>query len=265
MAAERPACDTARRVEHVTEETTAELARSLSETARALFSAGSVTATLQQIVDLAVEAVDGCDLAGIFMVEGEQVTTPAYSDPLVIELDALQFAADEGPCLDAVSERAVFYADELADNDRWPQFGPAAAACGARSLLAVPLPSDGKLAALNLYARLPVAFGAIDRARGLLFATFAGQALTLAQVRQDDERRTEDLNHALITRELIGQAQGILMERERITAAQAFDVLRRASQHLNIKLREVALSLVETGESPTDASRPPPSGASKHH
>ncbi len=252
-------------MEHREEEMTAELARSLSETALALFSAGSVTATLQQIVDLAVEAVDGCDHAGIFLVEGEQVTTPAYSDPLVVELDALQFANDEGPCLDAVSERALFYADELADDDRWPGFGPAAAAAGARSLLAVPLPSDGILAALNLYAGLPGAFGATDRAKGLLFATLAGQALNSAKVRQDEERRSEDLHQALVTRELIGQAQGILMERERITATQAFDVLRRASQHLNVKLREVARSLVESGETPTGAPGPPPSSSSGHH
>ena len=89
-----------------------------------------------------------------------------------------------------------------------------------------------------------------------MFATLAGLALDSAQERAADDERVANLTEALRTRELIGQAQGILMERERITADQAFDVLRRASQHMNIKLREVAETLVETGESPLAA--PPP-------
>ena len=110
--------------------------------------------------------------------------------------------------------------------------------------------SAGRPSALNLYSRLPAAFGATDRAQGQLFATLARLALDFAEERASDERRTGNLIEALRTRELVGQAQGILMERERITADQAFDVLRRASQHMNIKLREVAATLVETGESP---------------
>ncbi len=90
-----------------------------------------------------------------------------------------------------------------------------------------------------------------------MFATLARLALDSAEERASDEKRTGNLIEALRTRELVGQAQGILMERERITADQAFDVLRRASQHMNIKLREVAATLVETGESPeTGPTRP---------
>jgi AmiR/NasT family two-component response regulator len=80
-------------------------------------------------------------------------------------------------------------------------------------------------------------------------------AFTTARAHEDEERRYADLHAALTTREVIGQAQGILIERERITSEQAFDVLLRASQHLNIKLREVARTLVETGENP-DTGRP---------
>jgi AmiR/NasT family two-component response regulator len=80
--------------------------------------------------------------------------------------------------------------------------------------------------------------------------SLASLALSVAQSHEDEDRRAENLNAALGTRETIGEALGILMERERITPNQAFDVLRRASQHLNIKLREVAQNLVDTGESP---------------
>lgn len=90
----------------------------------------------------------------------------------------------------------------------------------------------------------------LDRANGQLFATLAALALTVAEAHEEDLRRMEGLERALVTREMIGQAIGILMERERITADQAFDILRRASQRLNVKLRDVAQDLVDTGERP---------------
>jgi GAF domain-containing protein len=234
---------------------TAELADSISATARALFAPGSVAETLERIVDVSVATIDSCDLAGIFLVADGRVTTQAASEPLVAELDGLQFETDEGPCLDAISEQGVYYAGDLQDDDRWSQFGPRATRLGVRCLLAVPLLAEGTLAALNLYARVPLAYGAIDRAKGLLLATLAGHALHSAQLRQDEEAHTDQLQQALLTRNLIGQAQGIMMERERISADQAFDVLRRASQNLNIKLREVAQRLVESGEAPTSRPR----------
>ncbi len=180
--------------------------------------------------------------------------TAAASHPLVSELDKLQFASDQGPCLDAVSDGSSPYAADLADDPRWPQFGPAAASAGIRSALAFRL-SSRPISALNLYAHLPGAFGGTDRAKGLIFATLAGLALETAGERADEQERFVNLHQALATRELIGQAQGILIERERITGDQAFDVLRRASQHLNIKIRDVASSLVETGETPPSGPR----------
>lgn len=229
---------------------TAELTVTFSRTAAALFSAGSVKLTLQAVVDLAVATIEGCDLAGIFLLAGDAVTTPVQTDPLVAELDALQHSTGEGPCLDAIAQGLTFYAEDLADDHRWAAFGPAAAAAGMRSLLALRLSSDATSGALNLYARYPRAFGVIDRAKGLVLAGLAGLALSLAAAHEQEERRADNLQHALVTRELIGQAQGILMERERITSDQAFDILRRASQYLNIKLAEVAQFLVDTGERP---------------
>ncbi|MDQ6728296.1 MAG: GAF and ANTAR domain-containing protein [Actinomycetota bacterium] len=220
-----------------------------SELALALFAPGTVQGTLQRIVDLAVGAVEGCDAAGIFMVEDGRVVTTAYSDPLVVALDIMQFDAGQGPCLDAVSEGATFYAEDLSDDSRWPDFGRAAVGAGIRSLVAFPL-SARRPSALNLYARYPAAYGALDRAKGLIFATLGGIALGTAEERATEDERLGNLRDALQTRELIGQAQGILMERERITADQAFDVLRRASQHLNRKLRDVAENVVTTGQSP---------------
>lgn len=116
--------------------------------------------------------------------------------------------------------------------------------------------SARRMSALNLYGSLPTAFGAVDRAKGQLFATLARYALDAAEAQAAEEVKSAGLSEALQTRELIGQAQGILMEREKLTANQAFDVLRRASQHLNVKLREIAATLVETGESPETGRNP---------
>lgn len=229
-----------------------DLENNFSQVAEALFAAGTVNGTLQRIVDLAVNAVDGCEAAGILLID-ETVTTAAASSPLVIVVDQLQIDAAEGPCLDASTLGSTFYAADLIDDERWQIFGPAAVSAGIRCVLACPLSSQ-RSGALNLYATLPAAFGATDRAKGQLFATLAGLALNSAEERALDEQRSANLVEALRTRELIGQAQGILMERERISGEQAFDVLRRASQHMNIKLREVAETLVETGESPETAT-----------
>ena len=181
-------------------------------------------------------------------------STAAASSPLTDNLDRLQIEANEGPCLDASTQGATFYAHDLADDERWPRFGPRAVAAGVRCVLSYALLAE-QPSALNLYAHLPAAFGATDRAQGQLFATLARLALESAQERAADDQRAANLTDALRTREVIGQAQGILMERERITADQAFDVLRRASQRMNVKLRSVAETLVETGESPDGPSQ----------
>ena len=247
-------------------EEVAEIEREFSALAVALFAPDTVSATLQAIVDLAVEAVDGCDAAGTLVVRGGRLAGAAVTSRLVEELDAAQIGTGEGPCLDASASGVPFYASDLLDDARWPRFTPIAIDLGIRSVLAYPL-LDDRSSALNLYGHLPSAFGATGRAQGLLFATLAGIALGSAENQESEEARTGNLHEALQTREVIGQAQGILMERERITATQAFTVLRRASQALNIKLRDVAERLVETGEAPaslkSDRSPPPTEGPTR--
>jgi GAF domain-containing protein len=227
-----------------------ELSRSVSQAASAMFSAGSVIDTLAIVVELALTTVEGCDFAGLFMMDSDVVTTPVFTDPAVLEVDAAQHRTGEGPCLDAIVHRQMIYADDLRTDVRWPNFSPQAVGGGIRSVLSLPLAPDSQAGALSLYARFPAAFGVVDRAKATILASLASLALSVAHSHEDEERRSENLNAALGTRETIGEALGILMERERITADQAFDILRRASQHLNIKLRDVAQNLVDTGESP---------------
>ena len=205
---------------------------------------------LARVVATAVATVEGCDAAGVFLAGEGTVRTAASSDPLVVAVDGLQRSLDQGPCLSSLAAGTPLYAADLHDDVRWPAFGPAAVALGVRSALAVPLSRTGGAGALNLYGRYPAAFGVVDRARAQLLAGLAALAVSAARSEEDARRRASNFREALASREIIGQAQGILMERERITGDEAFDVLRRASQHLNIKLREVAQTLVETGERP---------------
>lgn len=228
-----------------------------AEIASALFADRTVRGTLQRIVDFAPVTLEGCDVAGISLLTGTEVATPVYSDPAALEVDNIQYETGEGPCLDAITEATIVYAEDLSVDPRWSRFGPRASALGFRSLLACRLTANETTGALNFYARLPNAYGVIDRTKAVIFATHASIALSAAGVLDDatvsldlEIHRLESLNGALGSREVIGQAQGILIERERITADQAFVVLRRASQNLNIKLREVAQYLVDTGEIP---------------
>lgn len=173
-----------------------ELERAPSEVALALFAPATVAGTLQQIVDLAVRSIDACDAAGILIVTDGTAATAAASGRLAVELDQLQVDVGEGPCL-AASERGTgVYASDMADDPRWPAFGPRALAAGVRSMLAYSLGPPHRLerpSALNLYARLPAAFGATDRAQGQLFATLARLALDTAEERASDEQRIGNL------------------------------------------------------------------------
>jgi len=234
-----------------------ELASTFAGIARTLFSDPTVGGTLQQIVDFAVATVEGCDAAGISLLTGTEVSTPVYSEAIALQIDAVQYETGEGPCLDAIARESVVYGEDLADDERWSVFGPRAAALGMRSLLSFRLSGTGTLGALNLYAHLPRAYGVVDRTRALIFATHAGIALGAAEALEgvnaalaSEITKLENLRGALASREVIGQAEGILIEREKMTPQQAFGLLRRASQNLNVKLREVATYVVETGEVP---------------
>lgn len=241
-----------------TERTRDDLVREIAAVASTVLSGETLEETLQQVVSTAVATIDGCDAAGVFVIDGNAVRTVAHTGDGVIDLDRVQEELGQGPCLDAATSGAEVYVDDLSENTRYPRFGAAASTAGVRTVLACPVSSNGLRGALNLYAELPRAFGATDRAKGTILAALAGAAVAAAARRSDLHSQNVNLQAALVSRELIGQAQGILMEREQVTAEQAFDILRRASQHLNEKLRDVAQNLVDTGESPITGDEAPP-------
>jgi GAF domain-containing protein len=220
----------------------------LAAVARGLLNEPDVQGTLQRVVDAAAENLGPEVWASVSLVrERREVDTPAASDDRAGRADQLQYELGEGPCLDAVWEQETFRIDDMTADERYPRWSRAVAEeTGIRSSLSLQLFTDEEqksLGGLNLYSPRPHAFDAQTRGEAWAFAAQAAVALSSA-------RTEENLRSALGTRTLIGQAQGILMERLRITPDQAFGVLSRLSQQGNVKLREVARRLVETGEIP---------------
>ena len=225
-----------------------DLAKAFTRVAGIFHPAESVQETLDRVAELAVDLVDGCDSASVSLARDGTMTTTATSGELAVRVDDLQRETGEGPCLEAVKEpAAAVYAADLASDERFPVFGPRAARRGVGSLLSHKIAADGTIGALNMYAAGARAYSEADREAAYLFAIFAAVVMAFAERRL----QANQLREALESRDVIGQAKGILMEREKVTADEAFEMLRRASQRVNRKLRDLAQEMTETGEEPT--------------
>ena len=219
------------------------LAVRLGDIARELQQQGDTDTMLDGIVYAALELVPHAVEASVSLVTGNRtIDSRAASSDLPRRVDALQSETGQGPCLDASYEKRIVSVPDLSTDERWPDFSRAAFELGARSMLSFQLFVDGEhLGALNLFGNDAGAFDAESERIGALVAAHAAVAVAGSQ-------QVSQLTQALDTRDLIGQAKGILMERFKITPQQAFLLLSRASSELNIKLRDVAEQLTVSGE-----------------
>lgn len=217
-----------------------QVAEMFGEVARVLATHDDMQATLERIVGLAVEHLDPCEHAGVSFVEGKKITSPASSNEVPRILDRIQSETGEGPCVDAIKEHEVFQTGDLATERRWPRFSQRAFdETGVRSVLSLRLfVEHDTMGALNLYATQGDAFDEADVALGSVFAVHAAVAMASARREEGLERKAEG-------REAIGRAKGIIMARSGVTDERAFEMLKAASQRLNIKLREVARQVNE--------------------
>lgn len=216
--------------------------RDLATAAREMQDDDSPRQTMERAVVVATEILSGCDAAGVCVVyRGDRIDTHATSTDALREIDALQHELYEGPCLDALQEHHTVQSGDLSTDERWPQWGPQVAdRLGFFSIVSYRLFSSGEsLGALNVYGTGKSAFTADDVHDGLALAAHVGVALAAAQ-------EVENLETALGSRTVIGQATGILMERFDLSADRAFSVLGRLSQQKNIKLRRLAEEIVTT-------------------
>ncbi|MFC9553813.1 GAF and ANTAR domain-containing protein [Rhodococcus sp. NPDC056960] len=200
----------------------------------------SIQGTLEVITRAAVEVVPGAEHAGITLVrKGRRFESRAATSPLPHTIDDLQHRLRDGPCLQAIWEHETVLVPDMSAESRWPRFAPAAAAAGARSMLAFRLyTTENTMGALNLHASRVGAFDDASISVGGTLATHAAIAL-IATLREQQFR------DALASRDVIGQAKGMLMERHGIDADQAFARLTAQSQRANLPLNEVALKTVE--------------------
>lgn len=227
---------------------TSPLAQQFAQLARLLLNAETVAGVLSIVVDAAFAVLPDADLISVTLRSNDgHLHTPLGSDPIGIELDELQYHHGEGPCLEAARNPGLAYthSPDLATEPKWPRFGPDAAERGYSSVLSTALLPDvlpPRLSgALNVYSRASGKLGdETARDRALLLATHASLALAATEAVRLAELSEAQLRRAIDTRDVIGQAKGILMQRRGISADEAFDLLRRTSQDLNIKLVDLA-------------------------
>ena len=227
------------------------LAAEFVRLAQVLAGERTVQGVLRRVVEVAQKAVPGADLVSITLRSPAGYTTPVETDALATRLDEIQYRLDEGPCVEAtrMAGLGLTYSANLRRCSEYPRFGAAAAALGVHSVLAIGMfPHGGdapRMGALNIYSYEIGGLDELDRDIAVVLGAHASTALAATTACTAAELEAAQLRQALNSRDVIGQAKGILMERRRISADEAFDVLRSASQSLNVKLAKVAATLVE--------------------
>jgi GAF domain-containing protein len=210
---------------------------------------GTLDATLQRVAELAVQEVDGCDMAGVTVMRDGKPETTVFTDPTAPHIDQAQYESGSGPCLEAFMTGHVLRIVDTASEDRWPEFAAAAHAEGVNSTLSLPLlVGASTLGALNLYSKAVDGFD--DEPHALLFSAQAAVVLANSQAYWAAHHLATQLQLAMDSRAPIEQAKGILMQRYGYDADAAFGELRRMSNESNRKLRDVADDIVD-GRSPS--------------
>ncbi|WP_290052567.1 ANTAR domain-containing protein [Amycolatopsis solani] len=222
----------------------------LAALTRVLLDATSVGQALTQVVAATTVIVPHARLVSITLRDpGGRFFTPVDAPDVAADLDDVQYRTGQGPCLDAATPDGPAYAleQDLARTTSWPQFAAVATAHGLGAVLSTAIvPPSGPATisgALNIYAHRD-GITDTDRHRALLLATHASLALQHARSTEIAELERADLRRAIASRDVIGQAKGILMARQGLDADAAFNLLRRTSQDLNVKLTDIAAGLI---------------------
>jgi AmiR/NasT family two-component response regulator len=196
--------------------------------------------SLSSVTAAAVELVDGVDFADVMVVSEGRAQTVSPTVPLLVELDAAQLRLQQGPCLEAAAHGAMIRCTDLSIDSRWPKYAAAAVAAGVHSMLSFQLhTAHHGVGALNMFGLDPRKVDPAAEAIGALLATMASVALMVA-----------DSQHhfaiALENRDLTSQAKGILMNRYKVDADVAFDMLRKLSQTSHTPVRTIAQQIIDT-------------------
>jgi len=221
-----------------------DIVRTMADLARSFSTPRSVEDSLSTVTAAAVDLMPTEACAGILMVSGggKKFDSVAPTSDLLPKLDHVQEQLGEGPCVAAAVENLVVRCDDFRSDERWPRFAAAAIDVGIyRSISFQLYTSEGKMGALNLFAFEPHAFGLQEESMAEVLAAHAALALMAA-------RTKEQLQSALVSRDVIGQAKGMIMERFDVDAIRAFEMLTHLSQETNTRLHAVAEQIVERGK-----------------
>ncbi|GAC1647976.1 MAG: GAF and ANTAR domain-containing protein [Mycobacterium sp.] len=218
-----------------------DLAQRMAELARASAAPRSVEEVLSGVTASATELIPGTDTAGVLLVgKGGKFESLAGTSDLPRRLDELQMTFQEGPCVEAALDELIVRTEDFRSEQRWPKYSAAAVEIGVLSGLSLKLyTADHTAGALNLFSFQPNAVDAEDETIGVVLAAHAAAAILAS-------RQGEQLESALSTRDRIGQAKGIVMERFGVDDVQAFEMLRRLSQDSNTRLIEVAQRVIDS-------------------
>ncbi|MEU8900946.1 GAF and ANTAR domain-containing protein [Nocardia sp. NPDC048505] len=219
----------------------------MSELTALLLSTSDIESALRQLATVASRMLPGKPMAGVSLKRADDTVTVGATGAEASRVDELQYQQRTGPCLEAMHTAEPVSVPDVARENRWGDYPARVMAHGIRSIYAQPLLADGKpIGSLNLYATAPNGFDEQTRWAIKLTGEHTSVLLStaLAVARQND--RTAQLRAALASRSLIDQALGIVMGQRGCTRAQAFDILRSASQHRNIKLTAIAREIIRT-------------------
>jgi len=226
------------------------LSQGLAAMSRFFVGDATLSESLQQVADLACQTVASADMVGITMLVEGRARTAVFTDDATTEIDSAQYETGSGPCLDAFRHKQVFRIDDMDKDTQWTPFSEAAAARGLASSMSIPLVARHEgVGALNFYSRSQAGFSDDDVQTGLQFATHAAIVLANSQAYWDAHQLGEDMAQAMRSRAMIEQAKGILMGLQCCSADDAFQILVRASQRENRKLREIAEEVVASAAS----------------
>jgi transcriptional regulator with GAF, ATPase, and Fis domain len=222
-----------------------ELAAAYGELQNLLLEGSDITAFLEQAVSLAAAVVPAA-ACSITIRRDHTVTTAASSHALAREVDEIQYGRGQGPCLQALHDGVRVLVPDLAADQRWPKYQPNALEHGVASSVSLPLTVEGDtLGALNLYGNTVDQFDTHALARAEAFAAQTITALRIVMHQTQQTTLEKQLREALASRALIDQAIGMIAGQQRVSATEAFGLLRDASQRRNIKLTEVAEELIQ--------------------
>jgi GAF domain-containing protein len=240
---ETPSPSTARARENLwTERNARDL--DLAQMALSVHEEATVPETVERVLDFARAAVDCGHAAVVFVHAKRRLEIVASTDPAIAALIEKQMEVNAGPILSMVNDCDCVLVTDTHTDARWPAWASTAAAVGFRSMMGVRLyDSERTMGTLNMYDSRPHQFSTADLQTAHVLARHAAIALSRVQ-------DSENFSRAIDSRKLIGQAQGILMERYALDQDRAFEVLRRYSQDSNVKLRDVAQMIVDTRRRP---------------